>query len=170
MKTLENLTAEQVENLLEYDPEMGVFKWKNIAGRGGRIPAGTQAGNVNTEGYRYIWIKGTLYRASRLAWLLVHREWPKHQVDHVNRNRQDDRIDNLREASQEQNQANTKKRVTNTTGFTGVTFDKDRMLYTARIRENGVYRRLGRFTTAEEAHEEYKKATKRIYGIFAHSG
>jgi len=51
-----------------------------------------------------------------------------------------------------------------------VTWEAERELFTVRIRENGVYRRLGRFETVEEAHEAYKKAAKRIYGEFANSG
>jgi len=96
--------------------------------------------------------------------------WPKHQVDHINRDTGDDRWENLREAKQSQNKANSKRYRNNSTGLKGVTWEAERELFTVRIRENGVYRRLGRFETVEEAHEAYKKAAKRIYGEFANSG
>lgn len=170
MKTLKDLTVEEVTTLLDYEHKTGVFRWVSRAGRGGRIPAGTQAGNLNKEGYRYIWINGKLYTASRLAVLIMTGSWPKHQVDHVNRDTSDDSWENLREAEQRYNKANSKRYKNNTTGFKGVTFDKERELFTVRIRENGTYRRLGRFETAEEAHEAYKKAAKRLYGEFANNG
>jgi hypothetical protein len=170
MKTLEDLTVEEVTALLDYDHKTGVFRWVNCAGRWGRIPAGSRAGTPNKEGYRYICINGRHYRACRLAFLIMTGEWPKHQVDHINRDTGDDRWENLREAKQTQNKANSKRYKNNTTGFKGVTFDAERMKFTVRIRDNGTYRRLGRFDTAEEAHEAYKKATKQKYGEFANAG
>jgi len=170
MKTLKDLTVEEVTGILDYDHKTGIFRWINRSGQGGRNPAGSRAGGLNKEGYRYIWINGTFYRACRLAVLIMEGRWPKHQVDHINRDTGDDRWENLREAKQSQNKANGKKYRNNSTGLKGVTWDAERELYTVRIRENGVYRRLGRFETVEEAHEAYKKAAKRIYGEFANSG
>src|SRR5665213_3032102 len=117
MKTLKDLTVEEVTGILDYDHKTGIFRWINRSGQGGRNPAGSRAGGLNKEGYRYIWINGTFYRACRLAVLIMEGRWPKHQVDHINRDTGDDRWGNLREAKQSQNKANGKKYRNNSTGL-----------------------------------------------------
>jgi hypothetical protein len=87
----------EAAELLDYDPDTGVFRWR-VRRRGrpyGWMPAGTPAGSVWNDGYRYICINGTPYRADQLAFVLMTREWPQRGVDHNNKNRADDRWLNL---------------------------------------------------------------------------
>src|SRR4029434_9631151 len=100
------LTAERLREVLTYDPESGLFLW-NIT-TSNRVRAGDIAGNTeNHYGYRRIGIDGKLYRGARLAWLYMKGEWPPGRVDHKNRNRIDDRWENLRLCTHAQNVANT---------------------------------------------------------------
>lgn len=84
----------EVRGLLHYDPVTGRFTW--LTRVRSDIPAGSEAGSFCDQGYRVILIGGKAYRAHRLAWLLTHGEWPRGDVYHVNRDRSDNRIANLR--------------------------------------------------------------------------
>lgn len=161
------LSAEGLRALLEYDPASGVFHWK-IRPHRGRTLAGALAGSLNRDGYRVIMIKNRAYMAHRLAWLHVHGEWPRNEVDHANRIRSDNRIANLREATRTQNRANTTIRRNNTSGFKGVTLLKKP--WRARIKVNGKIIELGKFKTAEEAHAAYVAAAEKYHGEYAYAG
>ena len=100
----ENLNQDLLRQFLHYDPQTGVFTW--ITYRNARIEYGTTAGCVGKTGYRRIRILGKPYRASRLAFLYMIGEWPTQEVDHINRNRDDNRWDNLRDVSRSENQKN----------------------------------------------------------------
>lgn len=170
MRKTNKLTHERLIEVLDYEPKTGVFAWRHNVGRFGRIPAGSQAGALNHEGYRYITIDGAIYRASRLAFFFMKGEWPKHQVDHKNRDTGDDSWENLREATPSQNKRNSGIYKNNTTGYKCVTFDKDRGKYTVRLKIDGVYKRLGRFDTAEEAYAAYLSRINDLHGEFANTG
>jgi len=101
------------------------------------------------------------YQAHRVIWAMFHGEWPMNQIDHINGDRSDNRILNLREADFFQNSQNAKIRRDNTSGYPGVTFSKDRNQWTARICINGKKIYLGYFLTAELATEARKEAEKK---------
>lgn len=159
------LTSDRLKYLLQYDPETGVFtrriqmNWKS--------PAGSVAGYVQSNGYRYIGIDRKMYRAGRLAVLYVRDRWPVQEVDHDNLVRDDDRWANLREATSEQNKANTSIRDDNTSGFKGVTWAKDIGKWRARIQVGGKKRSLGCFDSQGEAHLAYRTAAASEFGSFA---
>jgi hypothetical protein len=100
--------SEYVRKRLQYDPETGIFVWKPKPGdkRWTARHAGEVAGYLNGGGYRQITIDGKLYRAARLAWLYVYGEWPKNEIDHINRLKDDDRLVNLRDVTPTENQNN----------------------------------------------------------------
>ena len=98
------LTQEELKELLHYDPDTGVFTWKK--GRQGRIKKGGIAGNEDQSGYCKIVVKGKRYGAHRLAFLYMEGYFPEHQVDHINRDRGDNRWVNLREATHTCNMRN----------------------------------------------------------------
>lgn len=107
---------------------------------------------------------GKAYRAARLAWFYVHGAWPKHHIDHINGNRLDNRIANLRDIPRQANNQNIHRSFkTNKTGFLGVDLDKRSNRYRASIRHNGSNRTLGRFDTPEEAHEVYLNAKRLLH-------
>lgn len=161
------LTVERLYEVLTYDPETGVFKWKIT--RANSAIKGRVAGCFrNGEGsYRQILIDGRKYYEHRLAWLYVHGEWPP-MVDHINLNKSDNAIKNLRKATVSQNLANSKVWKNNKLGVKGVRKRNGRDdLYEARLCFRGKQRVLGLFTSAEEAHTAYLDAAKQHYGEFA---
>lgn len=89
---------EHLLNVLDYDPNTGIFTWKIEKSTGGARIKGKRAGSIYYKGYRYIKINKKRYRAGRLAFFYVHKRFPKNTIDHINRQRDDDRIENLREA------------------------------------------------------------------------
>ena len=150
------LDADQVRQVFHYDAETGVFTWRITLGKG---RAGRPAGNVNRDGYLDIGIYGRKYPAGRLAWLYVHGEWPKAQIDHMDGEKLNNRIANLRDVDARMNQENMRKaRVDNVSKFLGVTACQDHFI--SRIKIKGRQIILGKFTTAEEAHETYLKAKR----------
>lgn len=144
------ITAERLRELLSYDPETGLFHWR-ISYR--RTKTGDRAGAFS-HGYVAIMTDGYLNRAHRLVWLYVHGRWPLNQIDHVNGNRADNRLENLREADSKINGQNKQvAQANNTTGFLGVSFKRKK--FRARIKVNGRQLALGSFNTPEAAHEAY---------------
>jgi hypothetical protein len=154
-----------LKELLDYNPKTGLFHW--IVARP-KVKVGAIAGSFrHRKGYVIIEIYSQGYAAHRLAWFYMTSNWPIDQIDHINGNRSDNRFENLREANASQNRWNRKG--ANKTGFKGVR--KHPWLkykpYEAQIQINGKVTSLGCFPTAEEAHEEYKKAAIKYHGDFA---
>lgn len=138
-----------LRNLLRYDPDTGKLFWnyrpdmpKQWNTRFARKEALTA---TRHDGYRVGNIDYTLYRAHRVAWAIHYGEWPHEFIDHINGNPADNRISNLRLASQSKNMKNAKRRADNTSGVTGVHWDKSRSKWKASIASNGASIELGRF-------------------------
>jgi hypothetical protein len=147
--------AELLRLRLDYNPNTGVFTWKN-----GRRK-GFAAGSLTPTGYITIRL-GKQYEAQRLAWFAVHGDFPKAQIDHINGITTDNRIVNLRVASHAENQQNRKgDRSDSKTGVIGVSARRSGFL--ARIKVNKREIHLGCFETAEEAHAAYLAAKKRLH-------
>lgn len=157
-------TQEYLKSIFCYDPETGLLTF--IRQRGG-YPAGSVAGTKKQNGYIVVSVNRKLYRAHRLAWLYVHGVMPTGDIDHINGVRDDNRIANLRLATRTQNNANAKVASHNTSGYKGVSYDKERNRYQAAIKHNGVRIALGRYLTAEDAHEAYCAAAIELKGEFA---
>lgn len=158
------LTGSRLEQLLIYEAATGEFRW-----RGGqkKVRPGMLAGSRDKDGYIQICIDQRVYKAHRLAWLWMHGEWPSAEIDHIDLNKANNKISNLREASKSQNMMNQSVRASSATGIKGVQFDKRRGQFTARITANGVIHRLGRFDTADMAASAYRSAAERLHGKFA---
>ncbi len=156
-----NLTAERLRELLSYDTTTGLFTWK--VRRNNFVHAGSTAGTVGTGGYIYIRIDKSPFMAHRLAWFYSHGEWPKHHIDHINGIPSDNRPENLRECSMAENLQNTKQYKNSTTGLTGAYFNKRANIFTSAITCKGKQIFLGRFATAELAHQAYVAAKAQIH-------
>lgn len=156
------LTAERLREVLDYDFETGIFRWRGCNPRG--RPAGRVAGCVNNQGYIVIGVDYVMYQASRLAWLYVTGEWPKEMVDHKDLDPLHNWFSNLREASNSQNQMNKRRTRENQSGYKGVWFHAGR--YTAAITTDGKPKHLGRFKTPEAAHAAYAAASLSEHGEF----
>ena len=158
------LTQARLREVLHYDEATGVFTWK--VARGGRFRAGDVAGTVVKKGYIVITIDGRLHRAHRLAWLYVHGYLPPYQIDHRNHSPADNRIANLRTATQSENNKNMRLSTKNTSGYKGVSWNKQAGKWKAYSTLNGKLNYLGYFTTAEAASEAYNRFAKQHHGEF----
>ncbi len=160
-----SLTAERLRELLDYDPSTGVFSWR-YRRRGVRVdgPVGVVS---NALGYRLVSIDHKKYYAHRLVWFWVMGEWPV-QIDHINGKRDNNRIENLRNATSRQNKQNASIRSDNSTGYKGVRRESGR--YLAAIKVNGKNKRIGIFDTPELAHAAYCKSACAHFGEFANDG
>lgn len=156
---MHELTQQRLKELFKYDPETGVFT-RRIS-RGG-IKAGTIAGCRHSQGYLVIGIDRRLYLAHRLAWLYIHGRWPREQIDHINRVRDDNRLSNLREATPAQNIQNVKKPL-------GAYWYEDRKKWSSGIMVHGKKKHLGYFDTVEEAHDAYTRARAELHP-YSHVG
>lgn len=168
-----DLTADYVREILAYNPETGVFRWKprpEKPGRGGIFPrTGKIAGRINTGGHRQIMIGAHGYLAHRLAYLIMTSEWPSEEIDHMNGARDDNRWANLRSATHTQNVRNCKKYRQNSSGAKGVFFiaGAKRPTWHAAIRVNKKSIYLGRFFDFEKAKSAYAAAAIKYHGKFA---
>lgn len=155
------LTQDAIREVLSYDPETGLLFWK--VKRWTR-KAGARAGNADPSGYVKVRVGGKLLYAHRIAWLLTYGEMPS-MIDHINGNRSDNRIANLRLASLSENSQNRTANRSNKTGLKGVTPIGDR--FRAQIKVKGNVKHLGMFDTPEAAHAAYCVSAKEHFGEFA---
>lgn len=163
------LTIEYLKSVLHYNPLTGDFTWlKKLSGTG--MPGSKAGCTKNTDGYIQIQIDNKKYRAHRLAWFYMTGKFPKKHIDHINHNRIDNRICNLRECTDSTNQANRRIGRNNTSGIKGVRWDKYKEKWEARIKKNGIPHYLGYYDEKEEAHKAYIKAAKRLFGSYAYTG
>lgn len=167
------LTAEYLKEAITYNPDSGEFIWKirprsHFANQNGmnafnsRRP-GKKSGSVNGSGYVIIKLNGVCYGAHRLAWLYMNNEIPS-VIDHMNRNRSDNRISNLRNVSTAENLFNAGNRRDNTSGTKGVSWNIVAKKWQARIRIRGKAKNLGFFESLDLAKEARESAEKKLYG------
>lgn len=144
---------DQLAERLNYDCATGVLTWGRSPTP--RIPAGSVAGSTSDKGYTVVVCMRRLYQAHRLAWLLTHGDWPTGDIGHINGNRSDNRIANLRDVTRSVNQQNLKRaRRDNQTGLLGVKRSRSGS-FEARINLNGRCVHIGTFSEATAAHEAY---------------
>jgi hypothetical protein len=127
--------------------------------------AGDFAGCVDrTVGYKRVMVDGKSYKVHRLIWMMTHGKFPVDMIDHINGNKLDNRISNLREANQQQNQQNSiKARSNNKLGLIGVSRHKQCKRFRADIMISGKTKYLGLFETPEEAHQAYLTAKRKFH-------
>lgn len=161
-----SVSVEFLRNHFRYEPESGQVFWiVDNPGNGMLRRAGDCAGVLNNAGYLSIFIGGNHLLAHRVAWALQYGDWPDMRIDHINRNRSDNNIRNLRLATHQQNMFNTKTPTTNSVGIKGA--HKERGRFRSQIKAGGFRLNLGMFDTPEQAHEAYKAAAIRLHGEFA---
>ena len=150
-----------------YDPDTGSFTCK-IHQYKSKYHPGDILGSKSSNGYLQIYIDGVPYLAHRLAWLYFYGEIPEHDIDHKDTDRLNNKINNLRKATRSQNLQNQSVKPSNTSGFKGVSFNKQKNKYEARIRVNGQRIRLGFYDSAEDAGRAYEEAAKLYHKEFAY--
>jgi hypothetical protein len=152
MKT--ELTQARLRELLSYDPETGFFTWRKSGKRAGKV----------LKGYVVLQVCRKRQRAHRLAWFYMYGEWPKHQIDHINRIRGDNRLCNLRDVPQSLNQQNQAKAHKNSsTGVIGVFRYGNK--FRAAIGLSGQTHYLGMFNTVEAGAAAYAAAKRELHQV-----
>lgn len=155
------ITANSARSVLSYDPAAGEFRWKQ---KQGKMRAGALAGSITNDGYVGLGIFKHFYRAHRVAWLMTYGEWPEGAIDHVNGIRTDNRIANLRIASQLINTQNRHAANKGTrSGLIGASWKTKIGRWVAQIRYNGKLHHIGYSETAEAAHAAYVAAKRRLH-------
>jgi hypothetical protein len=142
------LTQERLKQLLHYNEGSGEFFWA-LSRRG--VKAGKKAGTKHHTGYIAIKIDYEFYLAHRLAWMWSHGEFPKSHIDHINRNKFDNRLANLREVTNKQNHENSGIQKNNATGYRGVSWIESTGKYKAYLHHNKKQIYFGCFKTPEKA-------------------
>ena len=164
------LTAEIARELLTYNPDTGKLFWKERSAKYFKnFKMSRKSWNTQWAGKEaltaitrrksgqiarldgYVFNKN--YHTHRIAWLIYYGEWPKNQIDHINQDPTDNRIENLRDVTYAENNKNRTLQNNNTTGYSGVSFYKHKRYkkYRARIRINNIEKHLGYYDTVEEA-------------------
>ena len=159
MKTYPPLKT--IKKLLDYDPDTGIFRWK-VTGKGRKVSK--IAGGI-THGYVMIGTKYGLLYAHRLAWYITYGYLPI-EIDHINHNKLDNRICNLRECTRSQNQANRLPYKNHK--YKGICFEKRLGKYQAQIKHNYKLYYLGLFDTPEAAARAYNAKALELFGEFAY--
>ena len=149
------ITQEELKDKLDYNPKTGIFKWRKKFSNTKDI-----AGTTRVDSYKMIMINYKYYSSHRLAWLYVYGEFPDKQIDHINRDRSDNRIKNLRNVDQNVNMKNRGISKNNTSGFSGVCWCNTRKVWKATIWNLNKCIRLGQFKQLKDAVEARRKAEK----------
>jgi len=160
------MDKELIEELFTYDEEGGeLYRIKKSQSYSG---AARPAGCINSNGYSYVAIKGIRYLTHRIIFLLMTGELPE-QVDHINHDRADNRWENLRAVSNQENARNSPIRSTNTSGTTGVTWEKRFKKWCAQITVDGKNKFLGYYCDKKEAIVA-RKIAENEYGFHVNHG
>lgn len=156
-----------VNDVLKYDAKTGKLFWKERPVEAflrkrhwlqfNKKYAGKEAGSLN-YGYVMIYLCRRKIGAHRLAWLLHTGSWPNGEVDHINGNASDNRIENLRDVSHFENSRNQKRPKNNTSGALGVVWHKQHQKWCARIKRNGKYKHIGLYSKIDDAIDARRKA------------
>ena len=151
---------EQLREHLRYEPETGELWWKV---RGSKRSQDRPAGSDNGAGYRVVMVCGHKLRAHRIVWALHHGSWPAGDIDHIDGNRSNNRITNLRDVSHQYNRQNQRQERASKTGARGARQFKGRGRFAAQISVNGRTRYLGTYDTAEQASAVYWAAKRALH-------
>jgi hypothetical protein len=161
------ITQEELKELLNYNSETGVFTWKVSPAR--QVFSGDIAGTKRKDGYIQIKVKNKLILSHRLAWIYMYGYLPKY-IDHINGQRDDNRIINIREVSNQQNSLNSKISKNNTSGIKGVYWDKSRNKWTVRLSIDGKCKFFKRFDDIDLAKLVIEEVRNKYHGKYANHG
>ena len=146
---MHNIDITQLREAFTYDPNSGDLVRKST---------GRPSKGLDAYGYIQLGYRKKMYKAHRLIWAIVYGEFPKGQIDHINGNRSDNLLCNLRVVTQQQNLYNKQIHKNNSSGFTGVCWNKKCSKWQSSISVKGSNIYLGVFDCPEEAHLAYIKA------------
>ncbi len=164
------LSLKRLNSLLSYDPKTGQMRWLSKTSPAHMVGIGSLAGSKDAKGYLRIMIDGRRYGVHQLAWVISTGKWAKRHVDHINGVKGDNRLLNLREATDSQNKANGGAYKGSLSGIKGAYYEPQRTSYKkwrAVIRKGGKLKHLGYFATPEEANAAFAAAATKLHGEFA---
>jgi len=150
------MNIEKLKERLFYCPDTGEFRWSEELNNRHR---GTKAGQLTDNGYIRLHIDKKKVLAHRLAWAYVYGEFPKGHIDHIDRNKTNNRISNLREASAKENAQNRGN-------IKGAYWHKNSRMFISRIQVDGKIYELGYFRTEEEARQAYIAAKQKHHPFY----
>jgi len=175
---MKNITQELIKELIHYDPDTGVFTWKervnsSYMSDSRLIAFNSRCANkkitsISSHGYYRFALDGIRYYCHRVAWLYIYGEWPN-KIDHIDRDKTNNRISNLRSVTSKENNRNQPIRKSNNSGCCGVCKVSDSRLWRAYITNNNKQVWLGSFKTFEDAVLARKLAEKE-YGYHRNHG
>lgn len=140
-----------IKKRLHYDSVTGKLTWLSLPKNASSAKVGEEAGFIDSNGYRIVYVDGRQYKAHRLCWFLYYGNWPKQMIDHIDGNKSNNCIDNLRDVSRSRNGLNRQYP-------RGVWRSSDGAAWEAHIRIDGERKYLGRFATEEAAWAARKEA------------
>lgn len=166
------IEPEALSDLIHYDAETGRLTWMSRSASSFARPSDAKRWEanfsgrpaltaLNDQGYLTGIIKGRPYRAHRVAWALAHGRWPDGQIDHLNGDRADNRLVNLRDVTGSHNQRNAKLQRNSQSGVCGVYWHAARGKWRAEITFDGKTRHLGQFSTKADAERARLEANER---------
>lgn len=159
------LTQERLKEILDYDTDSGVFRWRVKKARWTKI--GSKTGCDNKSGHLVIRIDQKNYLCHRLAWLYIYGKWPTEQIDHINGDGCDNRICNLRQATHAQNTRNVRRHRDSESKYKGIYIDKRVGRWVAKICVNKKSIHIGIYKNEEMAAKAYDTAALKYHGEFA---
>ena len=164
----QQLTHSELLKLIHYNPQTGIVVRIKKPTKGWRGKVGAPMGSPHSSGYLEARINGRSYLLHRLAWFYVHGKWPDN-IDHINHDRTDNRLCNLRNVTRTENQRNQSKKTNNSSGVTGVYWRKDRQKWVAKIKVN--YREVNLLST-DDFFEAVcaRRSAERSYGFHENHG
>ena len=163
-------TYEDVRRLFSYDAATGILTWNFRSDVHQVVNAhleGKKAGTFDDLGYLRVKVFGRSFLVHRIIFLWVTGSWPAQDVDHKDMNPTNNAWSNLRSASRTSNQANTRSRATNKSGFKGVSWHKRTQKFVAQISYQNKKTHLGLFDNPQDAHNAYVAAARNLFGEFA---
>lgn len=179
---LERLVADPnfIRELVDFDPNTGDLTWKKRREDLFKTTASARSWNTRYAGrpaftneidgkYLKSSIFNRYYLAHRVAWVVFYGSWPEGEIDHVNGNPSDNRISNLRIATSSENKANVACRRGHGSVYKGVSFDKKKGMWQARIGYKQERKHLGHFHNEIDARDAYNKASKDMHGPFSNT-
>lgn len=154
--------AQRMMAALRYEPQTGLLAWASPTAR--NVASGDRAGGLSSGGYLSLKFGGRRYLAHRVVWLLAYGAWPAGVIDHINGNRADNRLENLRDCSPAINVQNQRRAHTNSaSGALGVVWRQKKQRWTASIKHAGRSIHLGYFRTQDAATAAYIEAKRQIH-------
>jgi len=163
---MSDITQEKVKHLFDYH-KSGSLVRKIYTSSNARV--GSFVGCEGAEGYKLVRVDGKLYRVHRLIFLWHHGFLPEY-VDHIDTDVINNKIENLRRCSKSQNSCNGKMRINNTSGIKGVSWNKEKSKWMAKLCHKRKQMHIGYFSSIHEAEKAVRAARKKLHGEFANDG